>query len=109
MDEINLERIDGIFEVRLFLFGKIFLLIAHGALDRSWFASIPCTSKQVNVKQESANFYDSRSAHLMFSRMPKSSCIQAGTVTEEGYNTSAIKCFDGTNRGVRTFSIRLCN
>ena len=42
--EIALERIDGIFGEGLF-FGKIFLLIEHGALDRLWFASIVSTSK----------------------------------------------------------------
>ena len=30
--------------------------------------------------------------------MPKSSGIQVGTVTQEGYNTSAIRLSHGTNR-----------
>ena len=37
------ERIDGIFGEGLF-FGKIFLLIEHDTLGRSWFASIISTS-----------------------------------------------------------------
>ena len=36
---IALEPMDCIFGMGLLFFGKTFLLIAHGALDRSWFAS----------------------------------------------------------------------
>ena len=44
VSEIALERIDGIFGEGLF-FSKIFLLIEHDTLGRSWFASIISASK----------------------------------------------------------------
>jgi len=83
--EIAVERTDGIFGIGGFFFGGVFLLIAHGALDGSWLASIISPRKRGNVKQESANFYDSRPAHPIFSRMPKNSGIQFGTAMQEGY------------------------
>ena len=52
------------------------------------------------MKQEKATFYDPGPAHPMFSGMPKSSGIQAGTVTQEGYNTSTIKFSRGAGGGV---------
>ncbi|PUU76910.1 hypothetical protein B9Z19DRAFT_1066276 [Tuber borchii] len=80
--------------------------VAHGILDRSQFPRE--YGKQVNVKQESATFYDSRPAQLMFKR----SGIQAGTVTQEGYNTSAtsaIKASHGASRGDSAFGTQLRN
>ena len=52
------------------------------------------------MKQQRTTFYDSGPAHPMFSRIPKSSGIQAGTVTQEGYNTSAIEFSRGAGGGV---------
>ena len=55
--------------------------------DRS---SLVGVGKQVNVKQESATFYDSGPAHPISSRMSRAPASELATVTQEGYNTSAI-------------------